>query len=81
MSLAAPYPGTFLYKQAQENGWLADATPNCVTDDGMQIAPLHYPHLGHTEIFDSVEEFYKKFYFRSAQDRLDRRRDGAAAAT
>ena len=22
VSLAAPYPGTYLYKQAQENGWL-----------------------------------------------------------
>jgi hypothetical protein len=30
----------------------------------VQIAPLHYPHLSHTEIFTSVEEFYKKFYFR-----------------
>ena len=25
VSLAAPYPGTFLYKQALENGWLDDA--------------------------------------------------------
>jgi len=25
---------------------------------------LHYPHLSHTEIFDSVETFYKRFYFR-----------------
>ena len=24
VSIAAPYPGTFLYKQAVENGWLAD---------------------------------------------------------
>ena len=24
VSLAAPYPGTFLYKQAMENGWLVD---------------------------------------------------------
>ena len=33
----------------------------------MQIAPLHYPHLSHTEIFDSVETFYRKFYFRSGK--------------
>jgi hypothetical protein len=32
---------------------------------GVQIAPLHYPHLSHTEIFDSVETFYRRFYFRS----------------
>ncbi len=24
VSLAAPYPGTFLYKQAKENGWFAE---------------------------------------------------------
>jgi hypothetical protein len=28
---------------------------------------LNYPHLGHTEIFDSVEDFYKKFYFRPSK--------------
>ena len=33
----------------------------------MQIAPLHYPHLSHTEIFDSVETFYKRFYFRAGK--------------
>ena len=32
---------------------------------GVQIAPLHYPHLSHTEIFQSVEDFYKRFYFRA----------------
>jgi len=31
----------------------------------VQIAPLAYPHLSHTEIFDSVEAFYRKFYFRA----------------
>ena len=66
VSLAAPYPGTFLYKQAKENGWFASDT-DLLTDDGTQIAPLDYPHLGHTEIFDSVEEFYKKFYFRPSK--------------
>jgi hypothetical protein len=33
----------------------------------VQIAPLHYPHLTHTEIFDSVETFYRRFYFRSGK--------------
>jgi hopanoid biosynthesis associated radical SAM protein HpnJ len=66
VSLAAPYPGTFLYKQAKENGWFAEDT-DLLTDDGTQIAPLNYPHLGHTEIFNSVEEFYKKFYFRPSK--------------
>ena len=66
VSLAAPYPGTFLYKQAKENGWFAEDT-DLLTDDGTQIAPLNYPHLGHTEIFNSVEDFYKKFYFRPSK--------------
>ena len=65
VSLAAPYPGTFLYKQAVENGWLDAEHAELVTDAGIQIAPLHYPHLSHTEIFDSVEMFYRKFYFRA----------------
>ncbi|MGO8921985.1 MAG: hopanoid biosynthesis associated radical SAM protein HpnJ [Xanthobacteraceae bacterium] len=66
VSLAAPYPGTFLYKQAKENGWFASDV-DLLTDEGTQIAPLNYPHLGHTEIFDSVEDFYKKFYFRPSK--------------
>jgi hopanoid biosynthesis associated radical SAM protein HpnJ len=66
VSLAAPYPGTFLYKQAKENGWFADDM-DLLTEDGTQIAPLNYPHLGHTEIFNSVEDFYKKFYFRPSK--------------
>jgi len=65
VSLAAPYPGTFLYKQALENGWLDDANAELVNADGVQIAPLHYPHLSHSEIFHSVEDFYRRFYFRA----------------
>ncbi len=64
VSLAAPYPGTFLYKQAVENGWLDAEHAELVDEHGIQIAPLHYPHLSHTEIFNSVETFYKSFYFR-----------------
>jgi radical SAM superfamily enzyme YgiQ (UPF0313 family) len=65
VSIAAPYPGTFLYKQAMENGWLANTEPGLVDDHGVQIAALSYPHLSHTEIFHSVEEFYRRFYFRA----------------
>lgn len=64
VSLAAPYPGTFLHRQAVENGWLDAAHAELVDEHGVQMAPLHYPHLSHTEIFDSVETFYKRFYFR-----------------
>jgi hopanoid biosynthesis associated radical SAM protein HpnJ len=63
VSLAAPYPGTFLYNQATENGWF-DGTDHLLTDGGNQIAQLSYPHLPAEVIFDKVEEFYKRFYFR-----------------
>ena len=65
VSLAAPYPGTLLYDQAVENGWLDGDHAELVDESGVQIAPLHYPHLSHTEIFDNVETFYKRFYFRA----------------
>lgn len=64
VSLAAPYPGTFLYNQAVQNGWLDAANAELVDDSGIQIAPLHYPHLSHNEIFNSLEGFYREFYFR-----------------
>ena len=67
VSLAAPYPGTFLYKQAVENGWLDVKHAELIDENGIQIAPLHYPHLSHEEIFASVEIFYKKFYFRTGK--------------
>lgn len=65
VSLAAPYPGTFLHKQATENGWLDEKNAELIDENGVQIAPLHYPHLSHTEIFNNVEVFYKEFYFRA----------------
>jgi hopanoid biosynthesis associated radical SAM protein HpnJ len=64
VSLAAPYPGTFLYDQAVREGWLDIEHAELIDDHGVQIAPLHYPHLSHSEIFSSVETFYKQFYFR-----------------
>ncbi|MDB5865949.1 MAG: hopanoid biosynthesis associated radical protein HpnJ [Betaproteobacteria bacterium] len=66
-SLAAPYPGTTLYRQALEKGWLDSANAELIDEHGVQIAPLHYPHLSHTEIFDSVETFYRRFYFRAGK--------------
>ena len=64
VSLAAPYPGTFLFNQAVENGWLDAKNAELVDEHGIQIAPLHYPHLSHEEIYAALETFYKRFYFR-----------------
>jgi hopanoid biosynthesis associated radical SAM protein HpnJ len=65
VSIAAPYPGTYLHRQALENGWLDAEHAELVNDRGVQIAPLRYPHLSHQEIFSSVEDFYRRFYFRA----------------
>ena len=65
VSLAAPYPGTSLFDQAAREGWLDTANTEYVGAHGVQIAPLAYPHLSHTEIFDGVEAFYRRFYFRA----------------
>ncbi|MGK7932573.1 MAG: hopanoid biosynthesis associated radical SAM protein HpnJ [Microcystaceae cyanobacterium] len=62
VSIAAPYPGTELYNQAQENGWFNHK--NLVTDSGIQVSTLAYPNLSATQIEDGVEKLYRRFYFR-----------------
>ncbi|MCG8548735.1 MAG: hopanoid biosynthesis associated radical SAM protein HpnJ [Alphaproteobacteria bacterium] len=65
VSLPAAYPGTFLYNQAIENGWLvADPSDDLVNEDGVQNSLISYDHLTDEEIFEAVETFYKRFYFR-----------------
>ncbi len=66
VSLAAAYPGTYLYNQAKQNGWLLDSANEgrLVEEHGVQVSSLSYPHLSHDEIFDAVAEFYKRFYLR-----------------
>ncbi len=64
VSLAAAYPGTSLYKEAQENNWLRRPAGDVVANDGLQISSLEYPHLSHQEIFEALATFYKRFYFR-----------------
>lgn len=65
VSLAAPYPGTELYAQAQTQGWLAQ--DGLVRGDGRQLAALGYPDLPAAEIFAAVSDFYRQFYFRPAK--------------
>jgi len=65
VSLAAPYPGTELYAQAIANGWLQeDSSLNLVNNQGVQLAPISYPHLSAGDIYHAVEMFYRRFYFR-----------------
>jgi radical SAM superfamily enzyme YgiQ (UPF0313 family) len=62
VSIAAPYPGTALYREALDGGWLSG--PDLVSGRGFQQSALSYPHLSSAQIFDAVEVFYRRFYFR-----------------
>jgi hopanoid biosynthesis associated radical SAM protein HpnJ len=64
ISLPAVYPGTELYHQAVENGWLVEDGQRLVGEDGAQLSSLSYPHLPKEEIFRALETFYRRFYFR-----------------
>ena len=65
VSLAAPYPGTELYEMARQNGWFAKKDKSStVRDDGIQDSSLEYPGLTKEEIYESVERFYSRYFFR-----------------
>jgi hopanoid biosynthesis associated radical SAM protein HpnJ len=64
VSLAAPYPGTELYRQAKENGWFSKNL-DLVDSHGQQTAALEYEGLSRDEIFAALERFYKAYYFRA----------------
>ena len=62
VSIAAPYPGTELYREATENGWMS--ADRHVSGSGLQLSTLRYDHLSADEIEDGVERMYRRFYFR-----------------
>ncbi len=64
VSLAAPYPGTFLYDQAVREGWLDAPKLEHLDGLGQQTAAIGYPGFTTAEIADALETFYKRFYFR-----------------
>ncbi len=61
-SLASPYPGTEFWDLCRQEGWIASEA--YIDDTGHQMCVINYPHLSNKEIFDAVELFYNKFYFR-----------------
>ena len=66
VSLAAPYPGTELYETARQNGWFAKQDKaSVIHSDGIQDCSLEYPGLSKEAIFDEVERFYRRYYFRA----------------
>ncbi len=62
VSLASPYPGTKFFELCREKGYLVEE--NLVMDKGYQNCCVKYPQMNHEEIFQAVERFYKKFYYR-----------------
>ncbi len=82
VSLAAPYPGTELYRQAMTNKWYDPKA--MVRNDGTQSCTLSFPGLTSEEIAAAVKRFYTKFYARPspilrmlksmAKDPVERRR-------
>ncbi|MFO1074922.1 MAG: hopanoid biosynthesis associated radical SAM protein HpnJ [Geminicoccaceae bacterium] len=66
VSLAAAYPGTYLYDQAKQQGWLVEQNTGgtLVGESGFQVSSLNYPELSQAEMFEAVADFYKQFYFR-----------------
>lgn len=63
VSIATPYPGTELYRQATENGWVDSRV--LVAANGIQTSTLRYPHLSPEQIEEAVERMYRRFYFRA----------------
>jgi radical SAM superfamily enzyme YgiQ (UPF0313 family) len=62
VSLASPYPGTHFYQYVQDNGFLVQSVYN--DEAGYQKCTVTYPGLSSQEMFDAVERFYRKYYFR-----------------
>jgi len=61
-SIASPYPGTEFHDLCLEKGWIASDA--FLDDSGHQKCTISYPGLSAAEIFDSVDLFYNRFYFR-----------------
>ena len=64
VSLAAPYPGTELYRQATENGWFPQRRSDLVEEHGIQEAVLSYDGLSSQEMHAALERFYRAYYLR-----------------
>lgn len=62
VSVPAPYPGTELYRQAVELGWLS--SESLVATDGTQTCPISYDTFTGQDILAARDWLYKRFYFR-----------------
>src|SRR5262249_27760201 len=65
VSLPAPYPGTELYRQAIDRGWLVpERTAGLVEEHGIQESVLSYEGLSSEEMHAAVERFYRAYFLR-----------------
>lgn len=64
VSLAAPYPGTELFGQAQAEGWLPTERAGGLVAEGIQQAVLTYDQLSSAEMHEALEHFYRAYYLR-----------------
>jgi len=62
VSLASPYPGTHFYEYVREHNFLVQDVYN--DEAGYQKCTVSYPEVSAEQIFDAVERFYRKYYFR-----------------
>jgi hopanoid biosynthesis associated radical SAM protein HpnJ len=62
VSMAHAFPGTELYNQAAQNGFLA--TEALADANGHQLPHLEYPGLSREEMVQAVNRFYDEYYFR-----------------
>jgi hopanoid biosynthesis associated radical SAM protein HpnJ len=63
VSLASPYPGTEFYEWLAKRGYLAEGGA-LVGEKGFQDVAFAYPDLPANRIFEGVDHFYRRFYFR-----------------
>ena len=76
VSLAAPYPGTFLYRQAKENGWLDDEDAELLTERGHADRAAELSASEPHRDLRVGRGLLQEVLFPPVEDRLDRRRDG-----
>lgn len=62
VSIAQAYPGTALYRYLEQNNYFVN--DNCLDEEGRVLANFEYPGLNRRQIYEAVETFYKRYYYR-----------------
>lgn len=62
VSIGHPYPGTGFMNYLENNDLIP--TGDLVDAQGHQLSNINYPGLSSLEIYEAIETFYKKYYYR-----------------